>query len=81
MVVPAAHKEYPLVDFEMIHKSLSQIQMLLSDLDLAYKIIHRAFFVKTKLKHLNIILDDTCPLCSNAPETIEQLFVPCGVVQ
>ena len=46
------------------------------DLDLEYKIIHRAINVKAKLHRLQITNNNTCPLCLKACETIAHfLFI------
>ena len=78
---PVVETKYPLINFKKIYKDFSQIQIQASDLDLAYKVMHRSINVKAKLKRLQIVTDDTCPLCYNASETIEHLFLHCQIVQ
>ena len=80
-VRPVVETKYPLINFKKIYKDFSKIQIQASDLDLAYKVMHRSINVKAKLKRLKIVTDDTCPLCYNASETIEHLFVHCQIVQ
>ena len=80
-VRPVVETKYPLINFKKIYQDLSKIQIQASDLDLAYKVMHRSINVKAKLKRLNIVTDDTCSLCYNASEKIEHLFVHCQIVQ
>ena len=51
------------------------------DLDLEFKIIHRAINVKPKLKCLHILKNDHCNLCNQHAETFEILFVQCYQIQ
>ena len=51
------------------------------DLDLEYKIIHRAITVKAKLHRFQLTNNNTCPLCLKACETISHLFVHCKFIQ
>ena len=64
MVIPKAQKTYTNIDFSKIYKPFNKLAMNAFDLDLEYKIIHRAINVKPKLKRLHITNNDHCNLCN-----------------
>ena len=74
-------KDYPLINFSTIYKSFKTVQLQSHDLNFAYQVIHRAINVRSRLKKFHIIADDTCPLCHEASETIEHLFIYCSQIQ
>ena len=80
-VVPIVENKYPLINFRVIYKALSKIHMQPSDLNFAYKLMHRAINVKAKLKTFKMINEDSCPLCFKVPETIAHFSVHCSVIQ
>ena len=72
---------YPYIDFSKIYTQFTELTLQASDLDLEYKLIHRALNVKTKLKRFHITSDDHCTLCNQHAETYEHLFVQCYKIQ
>ena len=46
-----------------------------------YRINHRILGTNYLLKKMNIVADDTCTFCNNAPETVKHLFWNCIVTR
>ena len=80
-VKPNVETDYPLIDFSTIYKSFKTVQLQSHDLNFAYQVIHRAINVRSRLKKFHILADDLCPLCHQASETIEHLFMYCSRIQ
>ena len=51
---PPVEDKFPLTNFKRIYELFNRVQMQASDLDLEYKIVHRAINFKTKLHRLQI---------------------------
>ena len=81
IVIPKAHETYTNIDFSKIYKPFNKLAMNAFDLDLEYKIIHRAINVKPKLKRLHITNNYHCNLCNQHAETFEHIFVQCYQLQ
>ena len=78
---PLMEEKFPLTSFNTIYKLFNRVQMQALDLDLEYKIIHRAITVKAKLHRFQLTNNNTCPPCLKACETISHLFVHCKFIQ
>ena len=74
-VWPPMEEKFPLTNFKTIYKLFNRVQMQALDLDLEYKIIHRAIDVKAKLHRFQITNNNTCPLWNNRPSFCSLKFI------